>query len=64
MRVLGQNGERGDAILTPNELVFTFEGSYQWRIQDCAKGVVIGKDIETSYGVERLDIPPERKTNF
>jgi len=24
----GQNGERGGAVLTPNELVFTFGGSY------------------------------------
>ena len=24
----GQNRERGGAILTPNELVYTFEGSY------------------------------------
>ena len=28
MRVFGQNRERGCAILTPNELVLTFGGSY------------------------------------
>ena len=40
MGILGQNRERGGAILTLNELVITFEGSYI-----CANLVIIDQEM-------------------